>query len=366
MTLSENQVRHFYVLDGTDNTSELKPLDDVKATLKDEGDFALAQTPEHRALYLQHKGKGGITRTDLLTKKNIIYVRYTKAAEMQQKLRSAVITLNDIADADDAAEGIQVAKGTYIVRVMVHNFVGMSDEDTYVKYGQVSSNGNLTASKFYAELALSLAKNFSRDIEPLFTVSLQTADGETPVEATTKLNKLTDDYTGVVITEAEQAWVLGTRARTRVLFDVALVPAEVDCGCTCCCGVAIGHNIVEYDWGTVEMKDSEKILTNGKDIADMEYFLMGERADVYRNVGWPHVITTQYMVDPSAEYDVLDIHYAFIGQNESCQKSEKTLTLVSSTGKLDKIVEALLGEGIEVIKKDGSQVVLAESEDANP
>ena len=58
---------------------------------------------------------------------------------------------------------------------------------------------------------------------------------------------------------------------------------------------------------------------------------MGERADLYRGKGWPNVIPTKYLVDPTAAYDVLDIHFAYVGANECVQKSEKTITLVSKT-----------------------------------
>ena len=55
---------------------------------------------------------------------------------------------------------------------------------------------------------------------------------------------------------------------------------------------------------------------------------MGERGDIYRGVGYPNNIKTTYMVDASKTYSVLDIHYAYVGSNESVQKSEKTITIV--------------------------------------
>jgi hypothetical protein len=58
-------------------------------------------------------------------------------------------------------------------------------------------------------------------------------------------------------------------------------------------------------------------IKNTKKIADLEYFCMGERGDWYRNVGWPHVIPTQYLVPAdstdAAGYNVLTIHYKYIG-----------------------------------------------------
>ena len=45
-------------------------------------------------------------------------------------------------------------------------------------------------------------------------------------------------------------------------------------------------------------------------------------------VGFPHVIRTKYLVNPDNKYNVIDIHYAYVGPNESVQKSEKDITIV--------------------------------------
>ena len=71
---------------------------------------------------------------------------------------------------------------------------------------------------------------------------------------------------------------------------------------------------------------------------------MGERADIYRGVGFPNNIPTKYMVDASKEYHVLDIHYAYVGSNESVQKSEKDITIVcADMAELNKIITAVNG-----------------------
>lgn len=73
---------------------------------------------------------------------------------------------------------------------------------------------------------------------------------------------------------------------------------------------------------------------------------MGDRGDVYRNIGWPQVMNTKYLVDPSVPYDTIDIHYFYVGNNENPQKSEKDITIVvpNSDGKstlTDSIIEAI-------------------------
>lgn len=70
---------------------------------------------------------------------------------------------------------------------------------------------------------------------------------------------------------------------------------------------------------------------------------MGERGDQYRNIGWPHVIETTYLVDPENEdgYSVLDIHYAYVGSNEGVQKSERDITLVGSKADINTVIGAI-------------------------
>ena len=102
--------------------------------------------------------------------------------------------------------------------------------------------------------------------------------------------------------------------QTPVYFEVQPVPVTV--------------NGDERIWGKVEDTEPAGTIANGKKIADLEYFCMGERGDIYRGVGFPNNIPTTYLVDPAVKYNVIDIHYAYVGSNESVQKSEKTITLV--------------------------------------
>ena len=68
---------------------------------------------------------------------------------------------------------------------------------------------------------------------------------------------------------------------------------------------------------------------------------MGARGDHYRMMGYPNIIKTEYLVDPEAAYDVIDIHYAFTDSNEGVQKSEKTITIVGKTGSLTTLKNTL-------------------------
>ena len=65
-------------------------------------------------------------------------------------------------------------------------------------------------------------------------------------------------------------------------------------------------------------------------MADYEYFWHGERGDQYRMMGFPDYVPTTYLVDPSWQYgyDIIAIHYSYIGSNESSQKSEKDISII--------------------------------------
>lgn len=297
-TFSTNQVRHLYV------AKELKSPRVLAADAA--GSIAVKSDTAKNHLYFEYKGADNLMRSDLIDIENILYAKATDADDMAHELKAVTVTLN---------AGAPVAGQDYILRIAFKQYVGMSDEDQYFKYGMVHAYAGMTASDFYKKLALSLAKNFSREIVPLVKFVLTNSDDETvPVDATTKESSLTETYKALVIDEVEQPWRLGVMEQNPVYFEVQPVPVTV--------------NGDERIWGKVEDTEPAGIIANGKKIADLEYFCMGERGDIYRGVGYPNNIPTTYLVDPTVKYNVIDIHYAYVGSNESVQKSEKTITLV--------------------------------------
>lgn len=301
-TFSTNQVRQLYV------AKALKTLHVLASDAA--GSIAVKNDTAKNHLYFEYKGADNLMRSDLIDIKNILYAKATDADDMAHELKSVTVTL-----ATDVNGGAPVAGQDYILRIAFRQYVGMSDEDQYFKYGMVHAYAGMTASDFYKKLALSLAKNFSREVVPLVKFTLTNSEDEAvPVDATTKESSLTETYTALVIDEVEQPWRLGIMEQTPVYFTVQPTTITV--------------NGDERIWGTVEDTDPAGTIDNGKKIADLEYFCMGERGDIYRGVGFPNNIPTTYLVDPTVKYNVIDIHYAYVGSNESVQKSEKTITLV--------------------------------------
>ena len=312
-TFSVNQVRQLYVATALKTPHVL--ASDAAGSIAVKNDTAKSH------LYFEYKGADNLMRSDLIDTKNILYAKATDATAMAHDLKSVTIALDS-----NVNGGAPVAGQDYILRIAFKQYVGMSDEDQYFKYGMVHAYAGMDASEFYKVLAVSLAKNFSREVVPLIKIEIKTASATTEVTPTTKVADLTGTYTGVVITEVEQPWRLGVMAQTPVYFTVQSVPVTV--------------NGDERYWATLTESTSGSI-SNGKTIADLEYFCMGERGDMYRQVGWPHNIPTTYLVDPAKAYCVFDIHYAYVGSNESVQKSEKTITIVcADKAELNKVIAA--------------------------
>ena len=235
-------------------------------------------------------------RSDLINKKNILAVTATTTAEMAIGTTKVELTLNGA-----ALEDTKVIPGEYVVRFVINNYYGPSMYDGAIKHAAVFVGANTTQADFMKALETSINKNLSREIEKPFTA---VASGD----------KLT-------ITPIATEWKLGTKAVTVPSIDVLGVWKDFGNG-------------FEQEWLIATKAAGEPVDYSGSQkLCDLEYFCLGERGDIYRNVGWPNVVETKGVLDPNTEYDVVTVHYAYIGANESVQKSEKTMVLVVESGK---------------------------------
>ena len=335
-TFSTNQVRQLYVVTAVKSPHVL--ASDAA------GSIAVKNDTAKNHLYFEYKGADNLMRSDLIDIKNILHAKATDFKDTAINLKSFTIALDA-----NVNGGSPVAGQDYILRIAFRQYVGMSDEDQYFKYGMVHAYAGMDADVFYKVLALSIAKNFSREIVPLIKIEVHSkatvskggfdSNGYMVVTPTTKDNGKSDttnpyyatdalvtDIDSIRITEVEQPWRLGVMAQTPVYFTVQ--------------PVAVMVNGDERIWATVT-EGTNGTIGNGKKIADLEYFCMGERGDMYRGIGFPHNIVTTYLVDPTKTYYTFDIHYAYVGNNESVQKSEKDITIVcSDKTEFNKIVTA--------------------------
>lgn len=382
MVISINQVRQLYVA---------KALKANTAALETAGDIVPKADTAKTTLYFQSMSPAGIVASDKIDIKNVLYAKATPSEALAHKLVRYSITL------DANVSATPVAGQNYILRLAFRQYIGLSEEDQYFKYGEVIARSGMTAEQFYQEMVASLKANMSKD--KLVNVSLDgvkakavlvnnsgitvtaktlgtvgnsikfvinnvaatkaavdvtTASGVTTITASlTNAAKTISDLaaliaadakasalvtvtgvpgtvvvvenpavtltggstTGIIIEEAEQDWVLGTMPQAFIPFTPQFLTITVD-----------GEDRL---WGVATVVTPTNTVPDGHLIADLEYFCMGARGDIYRGMGYPNTIKTTYLVDPTQKYDVLDIHYFYTGSNESVQKSEKTITLVA-------------------------------------
>lgn len=318
---SDNQFRNLYVM---------KAYKDSESALAAVGDLTLKVDTAKSNVYLVYKDTEDTITSDLISIKNLLYAKATKAADMARTLNSQSVTLN----ADP------ISGQDYVLNVEVRNFVALGDDSTHIKFGAVHAVKGMTKSDFYKAMAVNLAKNLSREPSPILNVLLtkndSAASGEKDSEVAVLLNgkmqnlaalKSTETYTDIIIDEVEQPWRRGVAQVEPVNFNTT-------------CGTILmdGDNVI---WGTVEKETGDEIQ-NGKQIADMEWFYHGTRGDIYREATYPDNFDFKPLVDETKAYSTLDIHFAYVGPGVEVAKSERTITVVCATAaELTKLITAL-------------------------
>lgn len=293
MNFRTNQVLQFYV----NNDKNTVALVDKTA---DKGIFWFTNTQNGKV----------VSRTDVVEKDKVLYATYATAASMQIPTKKFTV----------AAPAEVIAGQDYVVKVEFTNYQGMGDMDMTVKVGAAHATANTDVKKLMDEIAWTLEKNLKAEYAPLVTVTV-------------------DGSNNLVIEEALQnEWILGVTPNEGVNFRVYVAPIVVD-----------GEEI--FDWTTITKDNGAEVIKNGRKMADLEYFAMGERGDQYRMVGWPNVIRTNYLIDPEKEYDAITIHYAFVDSNEGVQKSERDLMIVGEATDLTSIKTFVEGLGVKFIEK---------------
>ena len=320
MVISINQVRQLYV-------AKVLKTDAPAPTTA--GDIVLKADTAKTTLYFQYMSPAGIVSSDKIDIANIMYAKATSSDALAHKLVRYSVTLDaDVADAP-------VAGQNYILRLAFRQYIGLSEEDQYFKYGEVIARSGMTASDFYKKMAISLAKNLENKTEStplvnIYLISAAAADStDVPVTSATKESDLiATDYNQIIIEETEQPWVLGMMPQAFIPFTPQSLTITVD-----------GE---ERLWAKAKVVTPKNTVPDGHLMADLEYFCMGARGDIYRGMGYPNIIKTTYLVDPDAIYDTLDIHYFYTGSNESVQKSEKTITLIAVNDGNHTVMNALI------------------------
>lgn len=301
-----NQNRQFYVVTSV-----------VDAEPDGVGQIRLISTANNEQFFLKHFGQGGLTRTDIIDRDNVTYAKHTTKDTMRRYLKKATVTFKSEALDEDKP----IAGQDYLLRIQVNNYLSPGDASVLIRSGVVHATRDMTVEQLCEKMVESLTMNFSRDPHPLLNFAVEPAsEGSTA---------------GITITEVgDQPWRLGVLSQASVNFEVIPTTVRFE-----------GEDVI---WGETEYGVTETYVGNGKEIADLEYFCLAERGDMFRNMGWPNNIDVKYMVDPSKEYDVLDIHYYYSGDGVQSHKSEKDITLVAESGIMTTLKSKIAGAGITI------------------
>lgn len=315
MVFSTNQAKHLFVVS-----------DKYRATAY--------KTADNKSFYINYDGPGGLVRSDLIKVDNVKYANLTSGSSMRTPIKMTTISLDP-----EVNEGNPIIGQDYIVTINFRNYFGPDETHTYIKQAVARAFTN-DVSTLYKKLAVSLVINFTRDIvKPIDVYLVQDDTLYVKVDEKATIGSFEGTYNKIALIEREQPWTLGIEESTPINFEVTLSPVTFE-----------GN---ERIWGQVEkstvaskmqMDGMQAYITNGKKIADMEYFYTKERGDIYGNIGWPNVVKTTYAADPENEYNVLDIHYSYVGPNESVQQSEKDLSICFPQGTSSEQITQLLSE----------------------
>lgn len=288
-----DQVRHFYVCNDEDCFSAIGNSEFMKI---DPGASYSAAS------------------SDIIEKKQIEEIRITSALNKLVAPRKKVtVGVNSaILDSGNVPAGYH-----FVLKVIFRQYVSNSDEDRLVKLADVYTKTSMTPANFMTALKDSLDKNLAAEENATDT------DLVTRVVSTNTL----------VLTENYMPWKRGKMSVGKLPFDVVAEPIEIDG--------------IEVDWATLTpasvSKDSTDTLAGARKLADLEWFCLGERGDIYRGVTWPNNFEPEYLVDATGAtaYSVVDLTYYYKGNNEDIQHSRKTVTVALAGVDADDAAAAL-------------------------
>lgn len=308
MIKSTNQVTQFFVVE---KSAVLKEIKDPKGT----------------AITGYQIVVDGTDTTDVIPAKQVLGVNFASASGASEKMYRKALKVK-LASAIN--EGNPVAGQDYIISLKFRGHIG--EEDTIEKVAMAHATATDTAATLLQKLAKSLIDNAAVEFNPLYEI--HAVDSK---DVLTDVSTITAD--GFVIVEAKPYWRLGTFQETLAKIEVATRPI-----------IVVGDE--EDAWldsykfvADTEGTYADAILNTHK-VADMEYFYKGERGvTAFKNAPYDDQMPVDLKVDANhtAGYDILTIHYAYVGANASNQKSEKDIVLVckNATKFLDAIKTAL-------------------------
>lgn len=310
MIKSTNQVTQFFVVE---KTAVLKEIKDPKGT----------------AITGYQIVVDGNDTTDVIPAKQVLGVNFASASGASEKMYRKIlkVKLNSAIN-----EGNPVAGQDYILSLKFRGHIG--EEDTIEKVAMAHATATDTAATLLQKLAKSLIDNAAVEFNPLYEI--HAVDSK---DVLTDVSTITAE--GFVIVEAKPYWRLGTFQETLAKIEVATRPIIV-------AGDEEDAWLNSYKFVADTAGTYADAILNTHKVADMEYFYKGERGvTAFKNAPYDAQIPVDLKVNANEAtgYDILTIHYAYVGANASNQKSEKDIVLVckNAAGFLDTVKTTLEG-----------------------
>ena len=294
------QTRQLYVAKASDSS-----LDTV-------GDIYLKSTANGKAFFNYVDADGLLVASDVFDPKNIVSLKKTTAAEMAIPLMAHTITV----DSD----------------VTLANLVGKSINlnVTCTEFMNYDPASNFTVTASIVGTSSNTASNaaFNKAIAKALVNAVPKFAGEKPFKVFIGSTEITKDladgsYPGsgsLIIVEAAQKWVRGKMAKEA--FPL-IISSDVE-------GVAWAVDTVAKSAVT-----NNTAIPSAYQLADLEAFALGERADYIRYGLEPDYVPPTYMIDVAKSYDVVSIEYFWQGGAENVQKSPRMIQIaceVSGSG----------------------------------
>lgn len=332
-TFLNNQVAQVYVL----KTSPVTALPTDAAT----GDKTVSSLAEGAVvalttlddLFFVHKGKGGVTRSDLIKKDSILKVTAGNE-DSGMVLHKATVGFN--AGALEGATPAPVVGEAYTLRVEVPGVYGSADDSKLIVMATTMAVKGDTPAALMARLAANLQKNLKKHDALLTCEYTATQTYLTLQEAVPEwIPEIKQQVTHPIY--VYPSIISDSNANELYWADVVYENEVFVGGATETAG---NVGISEYT-GTAAPTFAPKVLGNATALADMEWYYMGERADKYRKVGYPKYVPTKYMLDGTTNGCTLCIHYAFTDSNEASYKSEKDIVFIGSRTNINTLVTAI-------------------------
>lgn len=188
----------------------------------------------------------------------------------------------------------------YGLKIIFRNWGSGSAENQYIKVigGYVAQTGD-DAEDIFDAIKANADLTFAKEPYPLLSFAVSGSGASATL----------------VVTELAQPFALGKMQGRQLDYTILFVPITKS-----------SAELIE--WGSIVTTKANPGLGFGKEVADMEYFFLGEGGDIYRQVGFPYTFNTVYLVDSTSYYDIITITYFYEDEGVNVQKSEKQLYIV--------------------------------------